>query len=158
MAQTQQFDAAIEWTGNRGSGTSAYRAYDRNWVLAMEGKPIVHCSNDPVLGGDPAMHNPEDLLLAAVSSCHMLWYLHLCSVAGVAVTAYRDEPMGLAQTAPDGAGQFEAITLRPKIMITAESDPDKAESLHGEIHKYCLIARSLRFPVTCEPEIAVEAD
>ena len=83
MAFKHDFPSRVVWTGNRGSGTSAYEDYDRTWDMAVEGKEVLHCSNDPLLGGDPSKYNPEDMLIAALSSCHMLWYLHLCSKAGV---------------------------------------------------------------------------
>jgi len=155
LEKQHQYTAAICWTGNRGTGTSAYRAYERSWDVETPGKPVIHCSNDPLLGGDPTRHNPEDLLLASLSSCHMLWYLHLCAVAGVVVEAYRDEPLGIGEVAPDGSGRFLSATLRPQIRISAASDPQKAREIHGEIHKYCFIARSVNFPVTCEPKIEI---
>ncbi len=155
LAKKHEYTAAIRWTGNRGEGTRGYKAYDRSWNVATPDKQVIHCSNDPLLGGDAARHNPEDLLLASLSSCHMLWYLHLCAVAGVVVEAYRDEPLGIGEVAPDGSGRFLSATLRPKIRISAGSDWRKAHEIHGEIHKYCFIARSVSFPVTCEPEIEI---
>lgn len=153
MSKNHDYTVHIHWTGNRGTGTSAYRAYDRNWDLASPGKPLIHCSNDPLLGGNPEKYNPEDLLLAALSSCHMLWYLHLCSEAGVTVTSYNDNPVGSGEVEPSGKGRFLSAILRPKIVITNGSDMEKAIQLHDEIHAYCFIARSVNFPVTYEPEI-----
>lgn len=152
-AKTHDYTVKIEWTGNRGTGTSAYRAYDRNWDLATPGKPLMHCSNDPLLGGNHEKHNPEDMLIAALSSCHMLWYLHLCSEAGVIVTSYQDNPIAVGEVEPSGKGRFLSATLKPRIEITAESDPVKAAQLHDEIHQVCFVARSVNFPVTYEPEI-----
>ena len=152
-AKTHEYTARIEWTGNRGTGTDTYKSYDRNWNLASAGKPQIYCSNDPFLGGDSSKYNPEDMLIASVASCHMLWYLHLCSVAGVVVTSYRDNPLAVGEMEPSGAGRFLSVTLRPEIEITAQSDAQKAHDLHGEVHKYCFIARSINFPVTFEPVI-----
>ncbi|MEZ5872947.1 MAG: OsmC family protein [Nitratireductor sp.] len=152
---THEYSATISWTGNRGTGTSAYRAYDRTWDLESPGKPVLHCSNDPLLGGDPAKYNPEDMLLAALSACHMLWYLHLCANAGIVVTSYRDEPVGVGETARNGAGRFLSATLRPRIMIAKGGDTARAEQIHHEVHQYCFIARSVNFPVGYEPEIVV---
>ena len=149
------YTARIAWTGNRGTGTSAYRAYDRTWQVETPGKPVVLCSNDPRLGGDSGLHNPEDMLLSALSACHMLWYLHLASVAGIVVTGYEDCPEGIGETAPDGAGQFVRATLRPVITLAPGMDAARADSIHAEIHKYCFIARSVRFPVTCEADYRV---
>ena len=83
MATQHDFTSRIEWTGNRGEGTRSYRGYDRSWSVTTPGQPVIHCSNDPRLGGNPALPNPEDMLLSALAACHMLWYLHLCAVAGV---------------------------------------------------------------------------
>lgn len=156
MTKNHDYHAAIVWTGNTGTGTSTYRAYERTWDVEIEGKSSIHCSNDPLLGGDPTLHNPEDLLISALSACHMLWYLHLCSQAGIVVTSYRDEPIGTGEIEPNGAGRFLKAALRPKITITPDSDMQIAGKLHDEIHKYCFIARSVNFPVTCEAEINTE--
>jgi len=150
------FPAKIIWTGNRGTGTSAYKDYDRTWSMITSGKVVVHCSNDPLLGGDPSKYNPEDMLIACVASCHMLWYLHLCSTAGVTVVSYEDDPVGVGESAPDGSGQFVEAVLHPKITITAGSDPQKARDIHDEIHKVCFIARSVNFPIRYKVEIEVE--
>lgn len=150
------YNTTVIWTGNKGTGTSAYKAYERTWDMAANGKPLVHCSNDPLLGGDSSKYNPEDLLLSALSSCHMLWYLHLCSLAKVSVLSYEDTPQAIGEVEPSGKGKFLSATLRPKIIITANSDMQKAIGIHGQIHEYCFIARSVNFPVTYEPEITIE--
>jgi organic hydroperoxide reductase OsmC/OhrA len=141
------YTCRIVWTGNRGDGTRSYRGYDRTWDIATPGKPVIHCSNDPLLGGDPARPNPEDLLLAALSSCHMLWYLHLASKAGLVVHGYSDEPLGVGETAANGAGRFLSATLRPTIELAAGSDAARADTIHHQVHDYCFIARSINFPV-----------
>lgn len=151
--KSHEYTASIIWTGNRGSGTSKYNAYDRKWDMASEGKCVVHCSNDPVLGGDASKYNPEDMLVAAVASCHMLWYLHLCAVAGVTVTSYRDTPLAIGEMEASGAGRFTSITLRPEITITNDSDKKKALAIHDDVHQYCFIARSINFPVAFDPVI-----
>lgn len=155
MAQ-HTYTAGIEWTGNRGTGTSSYKAYDRTWDMAAPGKPVVHCSNDPLLGGDPALHNPETLLISALSACHMLWYLHLAAVAGITVTDYRDAPEAVGESLPDGSGRFLSATLKPRITLAPGSDPERADSIHDEIHKYCFIARSVNFPVGHQAIYVVE--
>lgn len=148
---THEFTASVRWTGNTGEGTQTYRGYGRTWDIATDSKAIVHCSNDPLLGGDPTKHNPEDLLLASLSSCHMLWYLHLACNAGIVVHAYSDNPIGVGETLPNGAGRFLRATLRPKILVSGRLDLQRAAELHHEVHKYCFIARSINFPVTYEP-------
>ena len=147
MGVENQFPSRIVWTGNSGDGTRRYRGYDRTWDLAVPGKTVVHCSNDPALGGDSAKLNPEDLLVSSVSACHMLWYLHLANQAGIVVTAYEDAPVGFGESEADGSGRFVLIELRPEIVVKKGADLAKAEALHGEIHRYCFIARSLNFPV-----------
>ena len=142
-----EYTARVTWTGNRGEGTTHYRAYDRSWNVETPGKPVIHCSNDPLLGGDPGLHNPEDMLIAALSACHMLWFLHYASDAGIAVQAYSDDPQAVGETAAGGAGRFLRVTLRPRIMVPQGTDLTRADALHGEVHKVCFIARSVNFPV-----------
>lgn len=142
------YTSTVAWTGNRGSGTSAYRAYDRTWEVRTPGKPVIECSNDPLLGGDPGLHNPEDLLISALSSCHMLWYLHLASDAKIAVQSYVDTPLAVGETAPNGKGRFLRATLRPVITVPEGTDLDVADALHHKISDTCYIARSVNFPVS----------
>ena len=155
MAEAHDFTAKVVWTGNRGEGTAHYRAYDRTWELRTEGKPVLPCSNDPRLGGDPGLYNPEDMLIAALSSCHMLWYLHLASDAGITVLGYEDDPVGHGESEPSGAGRFTGATLRPRITVAAGTDLARADAIHGEIHKVCFIARSVAFPVAFEARYVI---
>jgi organic hydroperoxide reductase OsmC/OhrA len=152
MTKQHAYPSRIVWTGNRGEGTQHYKGYDRTWDLAVPGKPVVSCSNDPVLGGNPALYNPEDLLISAVASCHMLWYLHLCSDAGVTVLAYEDNPVGDGVMHPDASGNFTGATLHPRITLAPGADQARARALHDEVHKYCFIARSVNFPISFAPE------
>ncbi len=155
MTMTNKFPARLIWTGNSGTGTSGYNDYERTWDMALPGKQVVHCSNDPALGGDPSKYNPEDLLITALSACHMLWYLHLSSVENITVTRYEDNPLGTGKSSPDGSGEFVEALLRPEIHISQDSNAERARELHFEIHKYCFIARSVKFPVRHEPIIYV---
>ncbi|MEL7177263.1 MAG: OsmC family protein [Pseudomonadota bacterium] len=148
------FTARIAWTGNRGTGTSGYRAYDRTWSVQAPGKPEIHCSNDPALGGDPTLHNPEDMLLNALSACHMLWFLHLASDAGLIVTAYTDSPEGLGESDPSGAGRFLSATLQPRITLEKGTEA-QADAIHARIHEVCFIARSVNFPVTIDARYTI---
>lgn len=157
MAKLHNFESSIVWTGNRGEGTRAYKGYDRTWDIALPGKDIIHCSNDPLLGGDPTKMNPEDLLISALSACHMLWYLHLASNAGIVVTGYRDDPIGQGETLPNGAGRFLVAVLRPKISMQEGADLEFAGELHHKVHDFCFIARSVNFPVSYEPTFNIVA-
>lgn len=158
MERQHDYTASVVWTGNRGKGTAGYRMYDRTWDIITPGKPVIHCSNDPLLGGDPALPNPEDLLLASLSACHMLWYLHLASDAGIVVSGYRDDPIGIGETASNGAGRYLSATLRPQITIDDASKREKADSLHHEIHQFCFIARSVSFPVRYAAAYSIAGD
>lgn len=151
MAKTHTYTSRIEWTGNTGEGTRTYKGYDRTWDIKVPGKPVIHCSNDPLLGGDPALMNPEDLLISALSGCHMLWYLHLASNDNITVLSYRDDPVAQGENHPDGSGRFLSATLRPHILVEAGCDLVRARAIHKDIHKYCFIAHSVNFPVACEP-------
>ncbi len=149
------YTTRITWTGNDGDGTKSYRAYRRDHLIACEGKPEIPASSDPHFRGDPARYNPEELLVASLSSCHMLWYLHLCAVNGVVVTDYCDEAHGTMSERENGAGEFTRVVLRPRVTIS-EGDREKAIALHHQAHEYCFIANSVKFPVECEPTIVVE--
>ena len=146
------YSTTIAWTGNRGSGTSSYRAYDRTWDIVVPGKAVIHCSNDPLLGGDSGKMNPEDLLLSSLSACHMLWYLHLASEAGITVLAYQDSPQGTGEVLKGGAGRFLSATLQPLITVPSGTDLALALALHDRIHEVCFIARSVNFPVSYAPQ------
>ena len=145
------YTSRITWTGDRGSGTRTYKGYDRTWSITTPGKPVIPCSNDPLLGGDSGLPNPEDLLLSALSACHMLWYLHLASRAGIVVRGYEDDPLGVGETGSRGEGRFLRAVLRPRITVEAGADLDLAARLHEEVHQFCFIARSVNFPIAYEP-------
>lgn len=153
---SHDYTTRILWTGNRGEGTAHYRAYDRTWDIAVPGKAPVHCSNDPLLGGDPGRMNPEDLLLSALSACHMLWFLHYASENGITVTGYEDAPTGVGEVGRGGAGRFVSATLRPVIRVKPGADLALADDLHHRIGQVCFIARSVAFPVHHQPRYIVE--
>ena len=156
MIKTHTYETRITWTGNSGSGTSNYRAYSRNHEISVANKPVLAGSSDPAFRGDPSRYNPEELLVASVSACHMLWYLHLCAVNHVNVISYTDMARGVMQENEDGSGQFTEVLLHPRVRISKDSDPAVAASLHAQAHRYCFIANSVRFPIRVEPEITVE--
>jgi organic hydroperoxide reductase OsmC/OhrA len=150
---TRRFDyhASIAWTGDRGTGTSGYRAYGRDHVIRIAGKPDIAASSDPAFRGDPDRHTPEDMLVASLSSCHMLWYLHLCSDAGIVVTAYQDDAAGVMEVGADGGGRFVEVVLHPRVTLADPARADDARALHAPAHEKCFIARSVNFPVRTEP-------
>jgi organic hydroperoxide reductase OsmC/OhrA len=150
MTRTHEYTAQIVWTGDRGEGTKRYKGYDRTWRIATSGELPIDCSNDPLLGGDSGKPNPEDLLLSSLAGCHMLWYLHLASDAGIVVRAYEDAPLGVGETGTRGEGRFIRAVLRPRITVERGADLAKADGLHHEVHHYCFIARSVNFPITYE--------
>ena len=141
------YKAKLTWTGNQGEGTSGYKAYTRDYDVACEGKAVIKGSSDPNYFGDAMRHNPEDMLLAALSACHMLWYLHLCAVNRIVVTDYEDHAEGVMEMSGDGSGQFTQVKLGPRVTITAESDAARAEELHKRAGALCNIARSVNFSV-----------
>jgi organic hydroperoxide reductase OsmC/OhrA len=156
MAHLHHYKATTTWVGNRGTGTSDYKAYDRNHNISIEGKPDLLCSSDPSFRGDKTRQNPEELLVASLSGCHMLWYLHLCAVNGIIVTHYEDQASGTMEGNKDGSGQFTEVILRPKVTITDKSMIEKANALHHDANKMCFIARSVKFPVKHEPVAVVK--
>ena len=146
MNKLHNYNLKIKWTGNKGTGTSAYRAYDRNHIIQSEGKAEIASSSDPSFLGDKTRYNPEELLVASLSSCHMLWYLHLCSEAGVVVTDYTDSATGTMAETADG-GYFEEVTLNPVVTVADASMVAKANELHHKANGFCFIARSVKSPV-----------
>jgi organic hydroperoxide reductase OsmC/OhrA len=153
MAKTHRYAVAVKWTGNTGTGTSGYKNYERRYdILGEDLKPPIPGSSDPTFRGDAARWNPEELLVAALSACHKLWYLHLCALAGVVVVEYIDRAEGFMEETPDGSGRFVRAILRPEVTVAAGSDLAKARELHPEAHAKCFIANSVNFPVEHEPQ------
>ena len=149
------YSIRVDWTGNQGTGTSSYRAYSRAHEISAPGKTAISGSSDPVFRGDAARWNPAELFIAALSTCHQLWYLHLCVDAGIVVVAYSDEASGVEIEQPDGAGQFESVTLRPHVKLAADSDENIARRLHDAAAEKCFIARSVSFSVEHEPTFEI---
>ena len=155
MTGAHEYRIGIEWTGNRGTGTSGYREYGRELLIHASGKAALEGSADPTFHGNAERWNPEELLVAALSQCHMLSYLHMAVRAGVVVTEYVDEASGIMQQ--DGlGGAFTSVTLRPRVTVAAESMVDAARAAHADARDACFIANSVNFPVLHEPEIVVQ--
>jgi len=152
MNKSHQYRATIVWTGNKGTGTSGYRDYERNHTVSIDGKADILASSDPSFRGDKTRHNPEELFVASLSSCHMLWYLHLCAEGGIVVTAYEDQAEGTMAENADGSGQFTEVVLRPRVTLADPSLAEKAKKLHDNAHHMCFIARSCNFPVRHSPQ------
>jgi len=151
---THQYRTTLRWTGNLGKGTAGYRAYSRNHEIDGEGKiAAISGSSDAHFRGDAARYNPEELLVASLSACHMLSYLHLCAVNHIVVTGYEDAASGTMEESPDGSGRLTGVVLRPVVAITPESDAEKAQTLHADAHRLCFIANSVNFPVTHEAAV-----
>ena len=149
------YKARLVWDGNLGEGTSTYTGYGRKYRVQFDGKPDLPGSADPIFRGDANVYNPEDLFVAALSSCHLLSYLALCARSKINVVAYEDDASGTMVLRPDGGGSFESVTLRPSVTIAAGGDEKRAMELHETAHDLCFIAASVSVPVRHEPQIKV---
>lgn len=152
------YNATLTWTGNRGSGTSEYRAYERSHAIDIKGKPTIEGTSDSAFRGDPTKHTPEDMLVSSLSSCHMLWYLHLCAVNGVIVTDYVDHATGVMEENTDGSGQFIGVALNPVVTVASADMAERALALHHDATRKCFIARSVNFDVYHKPQILVAGE
>lgn len=155
--RTHTYRLRLEWTGNTGSGTSTYRGYERSHVLRHPSKPELADSSDAAFRGDPSRWNPEELLVAPLSACHLLVYLHLAALAGVVVTAYADEPVGEMAEDPDGGGRFTSVVLQPTVTVSDATMADTALATHAAAYDRCFIASSVAFPVRHRPTTLVES-
>ncbi len=144
------YEITVTWTGNTGSGTSGYLAFERAHEIAVPGKPLLLGSSDPAFRGDPTRYNPEEMLVASLSTCHMLWYLHLCAAEGIVVVGYQDVAEGVMIETPSGGGRFSEVVLQPEVTLEPGADEARARALHEQAHTRCFIANSVNFPVRCE--------
>ncbi|MGV3631716.1 MAG: OsmC family protein [Bacteroidota bacterium] len=156
MNKQHHYRLTVTWTGNTGTGTSGYRDYERSHTITAEHKAELEASSDTPFRGDKTKYNPEDFLLASLSGCHMLWFLHLCADQGIIVTDYVDNPTG---TLDETTGRFTEVTLHPLVTITDAAQLGQLENLHREAHQRCFIANSVNFPVRHEAQCrSVNAD
>ena len=155
MVTQHQYTATIKWTGNQGTGTDHYRNYERSHEIIIDNKPTIAGSSDPAFRGDATKHNPEDLLVSSLASCHMLWYLHLCAEAGVIVTNYIDNAIGTMTETVNGSGRFTEVILHPIVTVTEEHMIAKANELHRKANELCFIANSVNFPVRHDAKAVV---
>ncbi len=156
MKGQHNYTATVKWTGNKGKGTSNYREFERSHSISIDKKPDILCSSDPAFRGDKTKYNPEELLLASLSSCHMLWYLHLCSESNIVVTNYLDNVTGIMIEKPGGSGFFSEASLNPIVRVTENSMIEKAIELHKKANELCFIANSVNFKVSHNPECLIE--
>ena len=157
MPKLHTYDIQVTWTGDLGSGTSSYRAYNRDHEVSATGRSPILGSSDPAFRGDASRWNPEQLLVSSLSQCHMLSYLHLCGVSGVVVTSYTDHALGTMEQTADG-GHFTEAVLRPHVEVASAEMADKALALHTDAHRACFIANSVNFPVRHEPVVSIRSD
>lgn len=151
------YKITVEWTGNEGNGTIDYKSYSRDHTVFSEGKyEKIKGSSDPSFLGNKTKYNPEDLFLSSLSSCHMLWYLHLCTVNGIVVVEYTDNATGVMEELADGSGKFTEVTLNPTVKITRQESIQRAIELHEEANKMCFIANSCNFQINHYATICVE--
>jgi len=154
--KNHNYEIKIEWTGNEGNGTLNYKSYNRNHTISGKGKyNKILASSDPSFLGDKSRYNPEDLFLSSISACHMLWYLHLCSVNKIIVTGYVDNATGIMEETKDGSGKFKKVSLNPLVTIENEELSEKANELHYEANKMCYIANSCNFKIGHNPKTIV---
>jgi organic hydroperoxide reductase OsmC/OhrA len=156
MAHEHHYKLTAVWTGNKGDGTKNVRTYDRSHTVSIDGKPELFLTTDNAAVGDKSKLNPEDLLVTAISSCHMLSYLYLCSLEGIVITAYIDNASGIMIEEADGSGKFKEVTLNPIFHVAEESMVERAIELHHNAHEICYIANSVNFEVKCVPSCKVD--
>ncbi|MFZ1571218.1 MAG: OsmC family protein [Candidatus Kapaibacterium sp.] len=153
MNINHQYKLTLKWTGNKGQGTNDYAAYERSHNINIENKVELQCSSDAPFRGDYTKHSPEDFFLASVSSCHMLWYLHLCADSGIVVLEYTDFAEGILSVFKDKVGCFTKVILNPLVIVSESSMIEKAIELHNKANQNCFIANSLNFKVDHIPTI-----
>ena len=157
MAHEHNYKITTEWTGNKGDGNKNVRTYDRSHTVSIQGKPELFLTTDNPAVGDKSKLNPEDLLVSAISSCHMLSYLYVCAMEGIVITSYTDQATGIMIEHASGGGSFNVVTLNPVFYVADESMIEKAIELHHKAHEICYIANSVNFEVKCNPTCKVES-
>lgn len=151
------YEISVTWTGDRGEGTSTIKGYERSHTISADGPPDIEATSDPAALGDPDRWNPEQLFVATISQCHMLWFLGLCSRSGVVVREYVDRPVGTMVTKPDLSGRFTEVVLHPRIVVDDADQVDKAQRLHEKAHAMCFVAQTVTCDIRWEPEISVRS-
>ena len=155
--QKHHYAPTIIWTGNLGEGTANYRAYSRDHEIKIDGKSNILASSDPSFRGDPNRHNPEELFVASLSACHMLWFLHLCTTQKIVVSAYEDQAEGIMEESEDCSGKFTQVVLQPVVTIVGPYEQELVDRIHAEAHKKCFIANSCNFPILHKARVVQQA-
>lgn len=155
MTKQHLYKSLLHWTGNKGQGTLDYKVFERSYTIAVDNKPDILGSSDPSFRGDATRYNPEELLVASLSSCHMLWYLHLCAISGVIVVSYSDAAVGTMIENPQDGGRFTQVVLNPKVTVKESAMIEKAMALHKQANRHCFIANSVSFEVKHIPVIGI---
>ena len=155
MKNNHHYTTNLKWTGNSCVGTSDYKSYERSYKIEVDGKPVIEGSSDQAFRGDPSKYNPEELFLVSISSCHMLWYLHLCSVNNIVVIDYSDKAEGIMIENKDGSGQFERVILFPSVIVENSAMIEKGTLLHEQANKLCFIANSCNFEIDHNVTVSV---
>ena len=151
MKAQHKYSLTVQWTGNNGQGTNDYHPYERSHTVHIDNKVDIYCSSDPAFRGDKTKHNPEELFVASIASCHMLWFLHLCAEAGIIVLNYTDNATGIMQETENGSGHFIEVLLQPLVIVSDPSMIEKANDLHAKANQFCFIANSCNFPIHHKP-------
>jgi len=154
--KTHHYQSKIKWTGNAGVGTKSYTSYERSYDIFVKNKPTLKGSADAAFRGNAHLHNPEDLFLASLSSCHMLWYLHFCSQNSITVIDYQDKASAIMMVSDDGKGYFKEAILQPEVVILEQEKIELANSLHHKANEFCFIANSANFPIIHQPAILIQ--
>jgi organic hydroperoxide reductase OsmC/OhrA len=153
VARLHRYAATVTWAGPSAGSTETYAGYSREHTIVFEGKDVVlRASSDKMFRGDPKLPNPEELLVASLSSCHMLSYLASCALEGIEIVSYLDRARGVMSEV-GGAGHFVSVELGPQVVIARASELERARALHQRAHETCFIANSVNFPVTYEPVV-----
>jgi organic hydroperoxide reductase OsmC/OhrA len=158
MSKQHHYQLKVTWTGNKGTGTDHYTHYERSHIIEIKNKVTIFASSDTPFLGDASKHNPEDFLLASLSTCHMLWYLHLCADEGIIVTAYTDHPKGVLTQLDHGGGAFSEVTLFPEVTVKDKNMINKANELHQKANQKCFIANSVNFKIKHIPSCMANLD
>ena len=157
MSIKYTFKAQINREINEGESTSNPRNFSRNHNVTIANKVSgLTVSAAKYFRGDETLYNPEDLLLSALASCHMMSYLYVCSQHNIEVLSYTDQAEGDLEVVASGSGSFKCVRLKPVVTIKDANQKALALSLHTKANALCFIANSCNFPISHEATIVVK--